>query len=947
MIHLPLLEAILVELLLSRIHRYGRAVFWVHCLAQVAVYAQVSVNAMAAEPPVSSLLMESSQQLATARAEAESSSDIAPRVRKMTWQLLVGELAGDGSVGLSSGSFDELTHGLKDLDQLLAELKAQPELERDLTKHLQLTMRFDAMQARHAELEKQREVSRADELQRLSQLREINRSYRDLVQSLMRLQTSQILGQSQDVARLGEDSTKLMSDIEKVVGQRRDFYLFQDEPALGVAGDRELKLVRELDQPLTGDVRRHQLALQAYTLAQLAQPTTSNSREKLELAKNLAEASLADSNEPNVLGHWALAIACRELGRLETIVAPWDRIAHERAADRFGRARQSLLTAKAQIPEGSKEATWIQEVDGQLAELTSPDPALQQAMARLVAGQAGEAVVLVERCATLHRTSEVAALLTDCKRFAGAAPSEMDQLTDQLWASQLWTDENDAARLVRGRQGVLGLWRQLSDEGQDQRDENWLRTFSMRLDAAIADLAFAAKSENPQTRRIAECHRSLAAAMQLLHKPASTPEFAQRQLESVPLAISELEQDLDRAPLLEQWIRREAVIAGRLAQGYLALRLLPEYQTTAPRAFSSAADALALAPTGIMMPRVLGTPVLQSLSGRADGADARLAQEEQLVRRSLQRLLPAVAAMQLTPSAAMATNLSQVARDLEAPAGSIASGSELDPREKGDARMTAASEVRTATVMAFLAANEPAAALRESLIPWRANLKLEDLPALDVKSIRESLLAESDPVRKSVAGLAIEEYAASMVTPSDNQLSREWLALAKELQKSAMQQFADSSILPKTHPAEVEQNRRAVQRLTDPEFYLSQSRKLVSELRLNDARELLEAGSRRHPDSIPLREALVQTLIDEADLRPDQSVELMARAIEQLKVLTANPSQDSLGSELKLAELFERVQDEAGAQTLYRQVVERATDPRQQLLARSRLAVLQVRAVAP
>jgi len=941
MIHSPEKGTAAVELSLGRIRRYGQVAFWVYCLARV------SVCAMAAETPVSSSLTESSQRLAAARAEAERSPDFAPRVRKTTWQLLVGELAGDRSVGLSSGSFDELTNGLKDLDQLLAELKDQPKLERDLTKHLQLTMRFDAMQARHAVLEKQRDVSRADELQRLSQLREINRSYRDLVQNLMRLQTSQILGQATDVAKLGDDSTKLMAGIEEVVGQRRDFYLFQDEPALGAAGDGELKLVRELVQPLTGDVRRHQLALQAYTLAQLAQPTTAASREKLAVAKTLAEAALADSTEPHVLGHWALAIACRELGRLETIAAPWDRAAHERAADLFARAQQSLITAKAQIPKDSGEATWVVEVDRQLTELMSPDAALQHAMARLVAGQAGEAVAIVERCATLHRTSQVAALLTDCQRFGGATPSEMDQLTDRLWASQLWTDDNDAARLVRGRQGVLGLWRQLSGEGQAKRNEDWLRAFSTRLDAALSDLAFAAKSENSQTRRIAECHRSLAAAMQLLHAQTSDPEFARTQLVSVPLAVAELEQDLDRAPLLEQWTRREAVIAGRLAQGYLALRLLPEYQSTAPRAFSSAADALALVPAGLVMPRVLGTPVLQSLSGRADGADARLAQEEQLVRRALQRLLPAVAAMQLAPSAAMATNLSKVARDLEAPAGSLDSRSELDPREKGDARTTAASEVRTATILAFLAANEPAAALREALMPWRADLTVADLATLDVKSLRESLLTESDPIRKSIAGLAVEEYAASIVTASDNWLPRAWLSLAKELQQSALKQFADSSILPKTHPAEVELNRRAVQRLTDPEFYLAPSRTLVSELRLNDARQLLEAGSRRHPDSIPLREALVQTLIDEADLRPNQSAELIARAIEQLKALTANPTQDALGSELKLAGLFERTKDDAGAQTRYRQVVERATDPRQRLLARSRLAVLQVRAEAP
>ena len=224
---------------------------------------------------------------------------------------------------------------------------------------------------------------------------------------------------------------------------------------------------------------------------------------------------------------------------------------------------------------------------------------------------------------------------------------------------------------------------------------------------------------------------------------------------------------------------------------------------------------------------------------------------------------------------------------------------------------------------------------------------LADLTTLDAKALRESLMSESDPIRKSVAALALEEYAASTATADDNQRPRAWLALARELQQNAFQQFADSSILPKTHPAEVELNRRAVQRLTEPEFYLAQSRTLISELRLNDARQLLDAGVRRHADSIPLREALAQTLIDEADLRPNQSKELIARAIEQLQALTADTTQDPSSSLMKLAGLLERTDDEARAQTLYRQVADRASDPRQRLLARSRLAVLQVRAEAP
>ncbi len=937
----PFDQGIVVKSLLGRIRRHGLIVLGIFCLGQA------SSPAIAVEPSVTSALAESSKRLATARLEKDRSTDIPSRIRATTWQLLVGELAGDRSIGMSSGSFDEFTNGLKALDQIVAELKEQPQVERELTKHLQLTMRFDAVRARRALMEKQRDVSRSDELLRLSQLREINRAYRDLVQNLMRLQTSTALGQATEAAKFGDDATKLMTGIEKVVGQRRDFYLFQDEPALGAEENEELKLVRELAQPLAGDVRRHQLALQAYTLAQLAQPTTSASLEKLKAAQSLAAESLADSTEPHVLGHWALAIACRELGRLETLDSPWDRNAHERAAESFERARQALSTARSHIPAEAKDAIFVVEVDRQLAELTSPLAAIESAMTRLAAGQASEAIAIVERCASLHRTPQVAIAFTDCKRLGGATLEEMDQLTHRLWESLLLQDDNDVARLVRGRQVILGLWRQFSDERPVNRNADWHRDFTMQLDRALSDLAFAVKSDNSQTRRIAECHRALAAAIQLLLSPTANPEFARIQLAGVPLAVAELEQDLDGAPLIEKLMRREAVIAGRLAHGYLALRLLPDYQSTAPRAFASAVDAFAQAPAGLTLPRVLGVPVLQSLSGRADGADARMAQEEQQVRRALQRLLPAVAAMQLSPSVATASNLRDIARDLETAGGGLGPRSALDPRETGDARTTAAGEVRMAAVLAFLAANEPAAAMREALLSWRAGLTEADLTRLDANSLRENLLSESDPIRKSITALALEEYAALTMTTADNQSPRAWLTLAKDLQTNAFKQFADSSLLARTHAGEVEMNRRAVERLADPQYYLAQSRTLVSELRLNDARLLLDAGLRRHPDSILLRESLAQTLIDEADLRPTQSGELIGRAIEQLEALTSDPARDTSGSLLKLAGLLERTKDEVRAKPLYLQVADRATDPRQKLLARSRLAVLQARTEAP
>jgi hypothetical protein len=901
----------------------------------------LSGHLAAAEPLAPTQLSKVTQQFAAARIEAGQTSGIAPRIRQATWELLVGEMAGHRAFGLTSRAFDALSGGLKDLDRLQIELKAQPELERELTRQPQLAMRMDAMQARRVSIEKQRDISRADELERLSQLRAINRSYRELVRNLLRLQTSQQLGNAEEMTTLGDESTRLMSQVEDVVGQRRDFYLFDDEPDLTPKRAGELQLVLGLAEPMARDVRRYQLALQAYALARLAMPISDSTRGRLEVAKRLAEKAIEGENDAPVLAYCALAIVGRDSGLLETTDATWDLAAHERALPWFEFARENLAIVQSRASGDGANPAWVAEVNPILTELTSPDEAIVEATTLLEQGRGHEAVVVMERCATLHRTTRVAVLAIDCRRLAGASLEETDRLVAEVWKAGLLSEDNPADRLVRARQAVPGLWRELSADRLGQRGDDWRQRFSERLKSACADLAAAAKSDDVRTRQSANCYLAFANAIQLSIAADASPDDARVQLSNVPLAIREIEELLEHAPTEERMNARQAVMVGYLAQGYLAMRLLPDYRDTGPRALARATDLLAQVPAGLTMPRPLGGLVWQSLSARPDGADARLAGEEQLIRRSLERALPAVSAMTLAPTVAAAAALSRAARELAAPAETWKTWTAIDPRETGDARTTAGSEIRTATILAFLAAREPAEALREALFPWRQDLTSKDLIELDLPALGKFLTAEIDPVRKSVVALAMEEFATSIL-PATATSSRDMLVLALEMQQSARRQFDDSSVLSKTHPAQLEMNRQALQRLTEPDVYLTQSRDLISDLRLSDARKLLTAGSRRHPDSMALREALVQTLIDEANLRPERADALIASAIEQLKVMTAGDGQGTTESCLKLAGLYERSRSDDLAQSLYRKVADQAGDARQRLLARSRLAVLQI-----
>jgi hypothetical protein len=217
---------------------------------------------------------------------------------------------------------------------------------------------------------------------------------------------------------------------------------------------------------------------------------------------------------------------------------------------------------------------------------------------------------------------------------------------------------------------------------------------------------------------------------------------------------------------------------------------------------------------------------------------------------------------------------------------------------------------------------------------------------LEVKQLRDFLFQENDPVRQAVVALALEEYSTSEQRSSKNS-TRELLSLALELQQKAKKQFDESSVLKKTRYSEIEMNRQAIMRLIDPEYYFAQSRELLGEFRLSEARKLLDAGIRRHPDSVKLRDAFIQTLIDEADLRPELFQELIATAIQQLEMLTSNTAQTAFSSLLKLAELYERTAHPERAILIYRQIADQSQDERQRLLARSRSIALRVRTSTP
>ena len=233
-------------------------------------------------------------------------------------------------------------------------------------------------------------------------------------------------------------------------------------------------------------------------------------------------------------------------------------------------------------------------------------------------------------------------------------------------------------------------------------------------------------------------------------------------------------------------------------------------------------------------------------------------------------------------------------------------------------------------------------ALRELLPDLWPGLNVTDLNAVDWNAIRDKSTELADPLTIYALGLAIEEYALSKLPPD--------APLRATLLKDALASFErvvvilrETTAWRERWPYLVSLALTARDRLANDEAAVRQAQTLRTELRLTEARGVLEQAYQRHPRSVTLQQALVEVLIDEAQLHPDKQQTLLAQALTKLEDEKKREPNFPTSTLLKLAELRETLGKEMEAAQAYREVIERSGNKIEKLKARSRLVVLQVR----
>jgi hypothetical protein len=875
--------------------------------------------------------------------ERDKGDKFAAGVRELTWRLLVGDKAGDPALHLPSETRAYLEDGLARLDKFQAELKADKGLEGKLAANAALMLRLDQILLRRAQLAKKKDLARQEERDRLNQLRDLASTYRELTAQLAAMNTYFLLGDDATVRKLNDDVTARLKKLEEIASRRVDYYLFKDEPKLDAD---EVKLLTSVTGPVVNDLVTHFKSLQglmAYRLAIGRRRDVGERKKGLEEADRIVAGLVKDPAKPSLIAQYVHGLSQEELGLLATADKPLDAGAHKLAAPHFKEARAAFDRAAGRVKDEPAAGGRIdRELKRRQAELASPAPFTAEAEKRTREGKPDEAAAVLKRGLQIHRDGKLAAALAEAQLRAGQDPAATRELLAQAVKGGVLPDADRAGLLVRGWAELAQVRERLA-RGPDKVSAADRRLLLSRLRDARE--LFAQAARGPADAAVTEpvaAYTALDYAYAGYLDPAADAAGAMESFGKLKGAVEALKRRADAGDLAA----REALVAARLAQGFLAIRFQPAYREDALLAFAAAADEQARLPFGRSSVKLFGSPVLAALLSRPEMQGLRVAAEERQLRELASRVAEGLAALRLGAADAAARQMKSSLEQVEALSGEppVDAGRLLDRKEE-DARATLRTHARALAVLTLIAGGQPEVAVREAFKLSPAGVTVRKPDDLDPADVRVAAAAITDPLAAYALGLAVEEYATTKVPPGSAR-ARALLAEAAAVQRRTQELLKKSPALRERYPQVELLTAQALERLTAPESYVAAARRLRKESQVPDAVRVVEEGLRRHPDEEALQEERILARLDEADLAPARPAAAVQKTVADAERASKDGVLKDARGLIALGEAHERLGQDAEALAAYRRALKARPSREDEIRARSRIAVLSARLAA-
>lgn len=883
-------------------------------------------------------LERSVQNLKKSIQSHEESQTLETRVRELTWRILAGEIAADSNLSLSSNAFDLTQRGLAQLDNLLDELDSSVELRRELASQPTLAMRFDAAVVRREQAMAAQELSREAELKRLAQLREMNRCYRALIQQLITTQTESILGRGEKALASGELAEQQLARLAEIVSSSKDLYLFSDEPDLS-AIQQEVNLIRDLAKPYSEDVQSHQHALLAASLYRVAVQSSPASEELLLKGLRHAEAASLQSNESDGLAHSVKGFIHEQLGILLTSATPMSEAAHRAAQPHFDQARQSYAAAIVSLNEAERESDLYKEVTLHLEHLKDPQSFLLAANEELNHGRTKNAIEILASGLLLHRS--VAIVMRQIEVTSRTQSSTFDELAElfnaALSAKIVTVSDVDLISL-RGRCYLLKCW-----QSYGQRPNFNDEKFGEMLTSSLQDLRQSSEGLRGFEQLRDHAFLALAETLQILTAPNLEHANAFAMFKKLPEIAAELEAHLNRTSSDENQRQvLEAIYLCRLSEGYMSLAFLPDEPERGRIAFLEAMNSIARVPRTQLPVQPVGDAFYRAVLQQDSTSIKRQLSEERQLRIELQRLIPALAASKFTSPRDIVDSLqSKRQTHADSPASSAAA-KQLDPKDYLGARNAVESDLLAVRTITLVQAGDAQTALVEFIEKKWPEFTSPSIEKLPWKKLLANVELVDDPFELYAVGMAAE-YTAISLTGTDTARADQLLSLAKTAFNRSNQQYRTQTAWRSRYPYLLGSIEQAIVRISNADETLKKAAELSREMRISDARHLLEDALLRQPSSQPLKVALIRLQIDESQAVPDQRDRLLSLALQGLIEIDQDGSDESVDLKFLLADVGERLGRFDLAATTYRKILDLKITDSQKVKARSRLALAELK----
>lgn len=387
---------------------------------------------------------------------------------------------------------------------------------------------------------------------------------------------------------------------------------------------------------------------------------------------------------------------------------------------------------------------------------------------------------------------------------------------------------------------------------------------------------------------------------------------------------------------------REGLIAGRLARGFLALRVLPDYRDEPLLAFAAAFDATAKLPYAQGHVKILGSPLLTAVSGRSQESSAKLAVEERRRRQMMTRFVEAAFALRFGEPAAAADQMETALRVATAGGpggdGPLVAARMMRRADGFDAQVTLRDSIRAFKSLGDAAAGRGREALDAALrilAPESAGR------ATDERQLELAVSRVQSPLVGFALTTALEQNLVALDL-NDSSGRRVLLTRCAKRSQARTAELLQSQRLSRRYPHLVALNAEAGKRLGSPDYYLQRGEEFLRQGRPRAAIAQFEAGVKRHPDSQPLWAGLLEAQIGQL-ARGEADPAALGDLLTRLDAAAGAGRLAPFDHAYYRAVVLERMDKKQDALAAFQRAESLARDAAQRVLAASKAASLRAR----